>query len=310
LFPEVRGFGSTGRCSIKLPEELFDIDGPGHYFRRIKTVAVSIPCIVGPYSGVNCTLTLTKSTIRTKSVLSDGQYAITGDADNRFDTHFGSMQSIVTSNAQNDSGMFEVSLHDERKLPFEYSGVISEWQLTLPGREGEVRQFNYDTITDVIMHIRYTAREGGELLHKGAMENLKALIEASAAAGTTRLFSIRHEFPNEWEKFKSVKFDENIKFAELNLPLREEHYPFWSKGSLNVVREVKVFARSDKNTITLRPAANDNTKEDVLSEDKSVGGLKAGKLDKIPLPNPVGAASLFMDDNNMSDLWITVAWGK
>jgi len=24
-------------------ESLFDMDGPGHYFRRIKTVAVSIP---------------------------------------------------------------------------------------------------------------------------------------------------------------------------------------------------------------------------------------------------------------------------
>ena len=167
-----------------------------------------------------------------------------------------------------------------------------------------------DTITDVIIHIRYTSREGGELLRKGAMKNLKTLIDDSAATGTTRLFSVRHEFPNEWEKFRSVQIDNNNPFAELSLPLREEHYPFWSKGSLNVVREVKVFARSDKNTITLRPAANDNTKEDVLSEDKSVGGLKAGKLDKIPLPNPVGAASLFIDDNNMSDLWITVAWGK
>ncbi len=43
---------ATGRCSIKLPEEMFDMDGPGHYFRRIKTVAVSIPCIAGPYSPV------------------------------------------------------------------------------------------------------------------------------------------------------------------------------------------------------------------------------------------------------------------
>ena len=26
----------TGQCFIRLPEELFDIDYPGHYFRRIK----------------------------------------------------------------------------------------------------------------------------------------------------------------------------------------------------------------------------------------------------------------------------------
>ena len=33
-------------------------------FRRIKPVAVSIPCITGPYASVNCTLALLKSRIR------------------------------------------------------------------------------------------------------------------------------------------------------------------------------------------------------------------------------------------------------
>ena len=36
----------TGRCTVFLAEELFDMDGPGHYFRRIKNVAVSIPCVL------------------------------------------------------------------------------------------------------------------------------------------------------------------------------------------------------------------------------------------------------------------------
>src|SRR5438067_1069786 len=52
---------TTGRCTVVLPEELFDMDGPGHYFRRIKTLAVSIPCTVGSYTSLNCTLTLLKS---------------------------------------------------------------------------------------------------------------------------------------------------------------------------------------------------------------------------------------------------------
>ncbi len=242
--------------------------------------------------------------------MSDGEYGTNGDNDDRFDVHFGSMQSIVTSSAQNDSGMFELNMRDERKLPFEYSGVISEWQLSLPGRSGEVRQFNYDTITDVIIHIRYTSREGEELLRKRAMKNLKTLIDDSAAIGTTRLFSVRHEFPNEWEKFSSVQIDNNNPFAELSLPLREEHYPFWSKGSLNVVNELKLFARSEKNTITLRGNNNDAANEDTLTSDKNFGDLKAGKLVKVPLPNPTGKFSLFMDDNRMSDLWITVKWGN
>jgi Tc toxin complex TcA C-terminal TcB-binding domain len=42
----------TGACSVRLPEALFDLDFPGHYMRRIKSVSVSIPCVTGPYTGV------------------------------------------------------------------------------------------------------------------------------------------------------------------------------------------------------------------------------------------------------------------
>ena len=295
-----------GKCTIQLPEELFDMDGPGHYFRRIKAVAVSIPCITGPYTSVNCTLTLTKSTIRKKSLLSDGQYVTTGDGDDRFDTHFGSMQSIVTSSAQNDSGMFDVNLRDERKLPFEYSGVASEWQLTLPGREGEVRQFNYETISDVIMHIRYTAREGGELLRKGAMTNLKTKIEESKT-GTTRLFSVRHEFPNDWEKFRTANL-ENGQFADLSVTLKEEHYPFWSKGSLNKIQEIVLFAATDKTKITVRQKDNQGNNIDD-SIEAPLGKVRTGKLQTSVLETPIGQINLSFDNNKMSDLWIVVKWG-
>ena len=52
---------TTGTCNFDLPEEIFDFDGPGHYFRRIRSVAVNIPCVAGPYTSLNCRLTLTNS---------------------------------------------------------------------------------------------------------------------------------------------------------------------------------------------------------------------------------------------------------
>ena len=54
----------TGQCAVNLPEALFDMDYPGHYFRRLKTVSLTIPCVTGPYTSVNCTLTLLNSKIR------------------------------------------------------------------------------------------------------------------------------------------------------------------------------------------------------------------------------------------------------
>ena len=39
-----------GACEFEIPEWLFDLDTPGHYMRRLKTVSLTIPCVAGPYT--------------------------------------------------------------------------------------------------------------------------------------------------------------------------------------------------------------------------------------------------------------------
>ena len=56
---------------VRRLETLFDIDGHRHYIRRIKSAAVSIPCVTGPYASVNCTLTLLKRSIRKTPVVGE-----------------------------------------------------------------------------------------------------------------------------------------------------------------------------------------------------------------------------------------------
>ncbi|MEQ1844080.1 MAG: insecticidal toxin protein [Nitrospira sp.] len=303
---------ATGRCTVMLPEALFDMDGPGHYFRRFKTVAVSIPCVTGPYASVNCTLTLLKSSIRKTQVLRDSIYAREDAEDDRFNDYFGSLQSIVTSSAQNDSGLFETNLRDERYLPFENSGVVSEWQLQLPAdpSKKDPAQFDYETISDVILHIRYTAREGGGLLRNGAIAHVKELITEAKAAGSVRLFSVRHEFPTEWAKFKNVKVTATVKTAGLVLNLRKEHYPFWSKGRLNTVEGVDLYAKTtNKVDISDKPdPADPATKTDNLLKDSPAAGFYGGKLTNIALPAPTGNWSLYFGDNSMEDLWVAITW--
>jgi hypothetical protein len=311
---------ATGRCTVVLPEALFDMDSPGHYFRRIKTAAVSIPCITGPYTSVNCRLTLLKSSIRKNSLLAGNSYERSAE-DTRFSDHFGSLDAIVTSSGQNDGGLFETNLRDERYLPFENSGVISEWQLELPAdpSKGEPQQFDYNTISDVILHIRYTAREGGSLLRNGAIAHLANLIQTARAVGSIRMFSIRYEFPDAWAKFKLPLVDGR---AELSLTWRAEHYPFWSKGRLDEVKRLDLYAKPSSvtpDTISISQPQPDNTqKTDTLSEDPLMNELRVGTLtggqassaNGIPLPAPIGPFTLFFDDNSIEDLWLAVAWGK
>lgn len=307
---------TTGRCTVRLPESLFDMDGPGHYFRRIKTVALSIPCITGPYVSVNCTLRLLKSSIRKTQILKNGGYTREDAEDDRFDDYFGSLQAIVTSTAQHDSGLFETNLRDERYLPFENSGVISEWQLELPAdpSKEDPSQFDYETISDVIFHIRYTAREGGNLLRDGAKKHVKELMKDEQAGGSVRLFSVHHEFPTEWAKFKSQTLPPNQGF-ELVLDLHPEHYPFWSRGRLNHVTRVDVFARSTQSPIPESMAIgsmdnSNNAKKVALSKDVVLGDLLHWSSDAGVPEKPEGEWKLFSDVNTISDLWIAVTWSE
>jgi hypothetical protein len=239
------------------------------------------------------------------------------------------LQSIVTSSAQNDSGMFETNLRDERFLPFENSGVVSEWQLKLPANpsKGDPCQFDYDTISDVILHLCYTAREGGGLLRDGAVAHLKTRIDEAQAAGSVRLFSIRHEFPTEWAKFQSAQLRDPThpdapETAELTLNLRAEHYPFWSRGRLQEVKRVDLLAHSSKHPLPAtsldvfdKADKNDPTaNKDTLAKGTALGNLLVGNLSKIALPTPTTpvdkAFRLFFPDKAMSDLWIAVTWGS
>jgi len=303
----------TGTCEITIPEAAFDFDYPGHYLRRIKSVGITIPCVTGPYTGVNCTLTLLKSSMRNGTGLSGGYRRDDNpDSDPRFTDSFGSIQSIVTSSGQGDSGLFETSLRDERYLPFEGAGVVeSTWRLEMPS---ELRQFNYETISDVILHVRYTAREGGRDLKDAAAADLSQRIAAAEAAGMVRLFSVRDEFPSAWATFKSVKIIAGAgNTAELSLALRPEQYPFWSQGRLGLVEQAKVIARisGGLENVVIWEKHDGTGKTDSLKAS-SLEGFLEGELKNLKPASPVferdKPLQLFFTQNVMDDLWIAITW--
>jgi hypothetical protein len=211
----------TGTCEVAIPEWLYDRDCSGHYMRRLKQVSLSLPSVVGPYTSLNCTLSLLRSSVRKSPLLRDNTYARTGPDDDRFVDYFSPVQSIVTSSGNNDSGMFETNLRDERFLPFEGAGAISTWELKLPS---DFRSFDYMTISDVILHVRYTARQGGDLLGKQALTELGALFATANKSGLALLFSLRNDFPTEWSAFVNSNLDFTVQ-------LRKDHFPYMVQQS-------------------------------------------------------------------------------
>ncbi|MCI0392941.1 MAG: toxin [Acidobacteria bacterium] len=210
----------TGTCQVAIPEWLYDLGCPGHYMRRIKNVALSIPSVAGPYTSVNCTLSLLKSSLRKSPIPKDGEYARQGSEDDRFVDYTGAVQSIVTSSANNDSGMFETNLRDERFLPFEGAGAESTWKLDLPNPK-EFPAFDYTTISDVILHIRYTARQGVDGTKvKSALNNL---LQEASQSNLALLFSLRHDFSTEWSAFVNGAGD-------FTATIRREFFPYFTQG--------------------------------------------------------------------------------
>ena len=272
----------SGVCEIFLPEELFNADYPGHYFRRIKNVSLTIPCVIGPYASINCTLSLLSSTVRTKTTASgaDDYRESIESADARFRYDYASVKSIATSHGQNDTGMFELNFRDERYLPFEGAGVISRWRIELPK---DSNAFDFNTLSDVILRINYTAREGGQVLREAAKGSLNTLRERFEGASAEepglnpplqRLFSVRHEFQKEWYAFLQANPDEQ---AEMTLNITSEHFPFLFRGKNIGIQRVELFLKAkdgkslademptfganERNNIKLMPPAAEGSSE-------------------------------------------------
>ncbi len=184
---EIINLRSSGACSISIPELLFDLDYPNHCNRRIKSVSLTIPCVTGPYTSVSAELTLMESKIFPTKDTSDEisvQALIT---------------SMATSSGINDSGMFQLNFNDERYLPFEGAGVNSEWYLTLPK---EVRQFDYNTINDVILTIQYTAEKAETAKSNTVLKNnLKVFIHENNNFAV--FIDVKSQFPDVFETLKT-----------------------------------------------------------------------------------------------------------
>ncbi|HEX7835950.1 MAG TPA: hypothetical protein VF469_00735 [Kofleriaceae bacterium] len=259
LFPsQFLKLKTTGHCEIEIPEWLFDLDYPGHYMRRIKNVALTIPCVVGPYTGVHCRLTLLASATRVLPWLLapiaacckevpprrsfpqsscdcwlepvrethpeeakhdpvDTRYVARSE-DPRMVRRYGAKEAIATSSGQNDTGLFELNFRDDRHLPFEFEGAVSRFRIELPP---ENNYFDMDTLSDVVLHLNYTAREGGEVLRRAA----NAAAQRHVPDTGRRMFDVRQELADEWQRFQSQRAQDSA-HARLDLRLGRDMFRF------------------------------------------------------------------------------------
>lgn len=233
-------FRTKGIAEFSLPEVLFDQDFPGHYCRRIKSVSISIPSIVSPYTGINCTFRLLEHRYRLKpgasTSSSDGSYYVQDVSnDERFHTDHIPISSVALSTCNQDTGTFELQFNGERYVPFEGAGVISRWQLELPS---PFHEFDYRSISDVVLTVRYTAFEGGALWKKQASDAVvhfrKELNKDLENCGAFLLIDLPAEITGEWHRWcQEIQSAGSAgdKPVEISLTRIQQILPFWARES-------------------------------------------------------------------------------
>jgi hypothetical protein len=223
----------TGTCTFSINEMALDLVYPGHYRRRIKSVRLTIPCVTGPYSNVNASLRLTGSRIRMEPTI---------DAADLLELPLSHTVAIATSSAQQDAGVFGLSFSDERYVPFEGAGAVSDWELNLPKN---FRLFDYQTINDVLVHISYTALE--DVAHRAVIDSLSASVAGSLQSllsdsnmSVPRGFSLRQDFSETF-----IRLVHGDVGTEVQLQLAPIHFPLVFSGKILTLNRAVIIARTE-----------------------------------------------------------------
>ncbi|KAI1355605.1 hypothetical protein F5Y01DRAFT_301744 [Xylaria sp. FL0043] len=226
-------FRETGKTEFSLPEFLFDIDFPGHYCRRIVSATLIIPCVVGPYTSLNCTLRLLQHKYRISTEASSGaSYLEKSTDDSRFPIDNIPINAIAigsptANSAAAGTGSFSFDFARDRYSPFEGAGVISTWQIKLPPT---FRQFDYRTISDVVLQLRYTAIDGGDIFGRAASESVQEKIKKPSPPASTVLsilVNVPNDYASSWYAFRSDL--QNGRTGRLHMPGMAGMLPFWTQ---------------------------------------------------------------------------------
>lgn len=268
-----------GLCEISIDAVFFDLAYPNQTNRKVKAISLTIPAVTGPYTGVQATLS------------------------------HASGSRISTSSGQNDFGLFQFTFNDERYLPFEGINPATTWQLSM---NNHFRAFDYNTISDVLLHIHYTADDApmpqniepmGEETPLEAASRIRAesISNRLNDNGLKRYFSLKNEFADVW--FQARVAAENAvgedapEDLSLNLVLENNHFPFYTQSKS---RSIQLIERHDLT------AANGET-----------GTVIFNRAEGLPDPNPLhepqdGPVEIHLNNiqhiNNLDDIVLVVTY--
>jgi len=159
-------------------------------------------------------------------------------------------------------------------MPFEGAGAVSRWTLSLPKN---FRQFDYQTINDVILHISYTAEEDGAF--RESVEELNAGVEGTLLnflrnQPLARVFSLRQDFSSAFHHLLHSPVGTPVK-----IELTDQHFPIFLKGrNIQVSKALLVLATPKGQALTNVQISINGQPQQGFPANNQLGGLRSKDL--------------------------------
>jgi hypothetical protein len=205
---------SEGILEIETSIDDFDRDFPGHYQRLIEGVKVSVIGLLPQPERLHGSLS--------SSGFSSARIEAGSDTPA---TIIRSPQRIELTTAVLEDGIYELEPQSELLRPFEGLGVATDLTLELPK---PAQEWSLSSIVDVIVHLDYSAKYA-PLRKTRTLSNMPSTVES------TRSFSIRSEFPDQWYTISN----EPITDSSIELDVEPRDFIKSSDGSY--VQDFRVF---------------------------------------------------------------------
>jgi hypothetical protein len=178
--------------------------------------------------------------------------------------------------------------------------------------------FDFETISDVVINLKYTARYGGDKLRDVARQ--AAVLppptpQPARASGVAfpakqvdlrRLFSLKHEFPTDWYKFLNPPDNANSQSIQIGLGI--DRFPYQYRGKKVQISQVEILLKlkdiHDPSIYKLNPD------EPTPLGDYAAGGIGTALRLYLSPPVSTGAPTLSTALNSLSSFLGGLPYGS
>ena len=199
--------------------------------RRIKSVGLSIPSVVGP---VHQRQLHPHAAAQHAAHLAAARRAATTPAARHQDDTASSTTSAPSSRsspaaAATTAACSRPTCATSASCRSRAPARSAPGSISLPA---DSAPFDYTTISDVILHVRYTARDGAD--RGKAVQTLTDQLGPNTTALLT-ILSLRHDFPTEWNAFVTGT-------ADFTATVTTGYFPYLTRGKTLTLTAVTLFA--------------------------------------------------------------------